>query len=104
MVLPELGYFVALLIVMGGLAFNIGNIGGAGLGLNVLFGLSPEVGAIISGLIAIAIFLAREAGKAMDRFAQVLGFIMIGLTLYVAFTSHPPVEEKLWLDPSFLKQ
>ena len=93
MVLPGLGYFVALLIVMGGLAFNIGNIGGAGLGLNVLFGLSPEVGAIISGLIAICIFLVREAGKAMDRFAQVLGFTMIGLTLYVAFTSHPPVGE-----------
>lgn len=37
-------YFLALLIVMGGLAFNIGNVGGAGLGLNILTGVSPEKG------------------------------------------------------------
>ena len=41
LVLPGLGYFVSALVVAGGLAFNIGNIGGAGLGLNVLFGISP---------------------------------------------------------------
>ena len=33
-VFPKAGYFLAALIVMGGLAFNIGNVGGAGLGLN----------------------------------------------------------------------
>lgn len=38
-VLPGAGYFLAVLIVMGGLAFNIGNVGGAGLGLNLLTGL-----------------------------------------------------------------
>ncbi|MSA60118.1 hypothetical protein GKD45_22530, partial [Parabacteroides distasonis] len=32
-VLPGLGYFVAFLISLGGLAFNIGNIGGASMGL-----------------------------------------------------------------------
>lgn len=37
-VLPGLGYFVSALVVAGGLAFNIGNIGGAGLGMNVLLG------------------------------------------------------------------
>jgi len=95
MVFPGLGYFVALLIVAGGLAFNIGNIGGAGLGLNVLFGISPITGAIISAVIAIGIFLVKEAGKAMDIFAQIMGFIMIALTLYVAFTSHPPVGEAI---------
>jgi Mn2+/Fe2+ NRAMP family transporter len=93
MVLPGLGYFLALLIVMGGLAFNIGNVGGAGLGINVLFGLTPETGAIISGVIAIAIFVIKEASKAMDRFSQLAGFVMIALTLYVAITSHPPVGE-----------
>ena len=92
-VLPGLGYFLALLIVMGGLAFNIGNVGGAGLGLNVLFGVSPEVGALISGAIAITIFLVKEAGKAMDRFALVAGFVMIFLTIYVMVTSNPPYGE-----------
>ena len=92
-VLPGAGYLLALLIVMGGLAFNIGNVGGAGLGLNILTGLSPETGAIISGLIAIGIFLFREAGKVMDRFAQIMGFIMIALTVYVAFKARPPLGE-----------
>ena len=32
-ILPGLGYFVAALVALGGLAFNIGNIGGAALGL-----------------------------------------------------------------------
>lgn len=92
-VFPGAGYFLALLIVMGGLAFNIGNVGGAGLGMNLLFGISPEMGAIISGLIAIGIFLFKEAGKAMDKFAQVMGFVMIALTVYVAWQANPPVGE-----------
>ncbi len=92
-VLPGLGYFLAILIVAGGLAFNIGNIGGAGLGTNVLFGVSPEMGALFSGIVAIGIFLVREAGKLMDRFTQILGFVMIALTVYVMFTANPPVGE-----------
>ena len=39
-VLPGLGHFIAILIVMGGLAFNSGNVAGAGCGRNVLFGMS----------------------------------------------------------------
>ncbi len=93
--LPGLGYLLAVLIVLGGLAFNIGNIAGTGLGFNVLFGLKTETGAIISAVIAIGIFLSEEAGKAMDIFAKVLGFVMIGLALYVAITSHPPAGEAL---------
>lgn len=92
-VFPGAGYFLAALIVMGGLAFNIGNVGGAGLGLNILTGVSAETGAVISGLIAITIFLFREAGKMMDKFAQIMGFVMIALTLYVAWQSSPPLGE-----------
>ncbi|MFB1081832.1 NRAMP family divalent metal transporter [Jeotgalibacillus sp. JSM ZJ347] len=92
-VLPGLGIVLAALVVLGGLAFNIGNIGGAGLGTNVLFGVSPEMGALFSGLIAIGIFLVREAARIMDRFIQVLGFLMIGLTVFVMFQSQPPLGE-----------
>jgi Mn2+/Fe2+ NRAMP family transporter len=92
-VLPGLGYLLAFLIVLGGLALNIGNVAGAGLGTNVLFGVSPELGALLSGLVGIGIFIVREAGKVMDRFAQILGFIMIALTIYVMFTASPPVGE-----------
>lgn len=92
-VFPYAGHFLAVLIVMGGLAFNIGNVGGAGLGFNLLTGLTVETGAIISGVIAIAIFLFKEAGKVMDKFAQLMGFIMIALTIYVAFQANPPMGE-----------
>ena len=92
-VLPGLGHFIAILIVMGGLAFNIGNIAGAGLAVNVLFGISAETGAIISGVIAIAIFASRQAGMAMDTVVKILGVLMIALATYVMFSSHPPVAQ-----------
>jgi Mn2+/Fe2+ NRAMP family transporter len=95
LLVPGLGHLLAGLVAFGGLAFNIGNIAGAGLGLNALTGLAPEIGAVLSAVIAIAIFLVREAGKAMDRFAQLMGLLMIGLTLYVTFTSAPPVGEAI---------
>lgn len=92
-VLPGLGIFIAILIVLGGFAFNIGNVGGAGLGFNVLFSISAETGAIIAAAISIAVFLVKEAGKVMDRFAQVMGFLMIVLIVYVAVSSEPPLGE-----------
>lgn len=87
------GYVLAALIVFGGLAFNIGNIAGAGLGFNVLFGLAPEYGALISACAGIAIFLFKDAGAAMDTFVKVLGFVMLGLIVYVVFVSSPDVGE-----------
>lgn len=93
MVMPGLGYVVSALIVMGGLGFNIGNIAGAGLGFNVIFGMDTATGAIISAIIAVSIFLFKEAGKLMDKFTQIAGFVMIILTLYVAISSAPPVGE-----------
>lgn len=89
--LPGLGYLLAFLIVIGGLAFNIGNVAGAGLGFEVLFGIDVKIGAIISAVIAIGIFLSKEAGKVMDSFAKILGFVMIILILYVVFVAQPPV-------------
>ncbi|MFC7395371.1 NRAMP family divalent metal transporter [Scopulibacillus cellulosilyticus] len=93
MVLPGLGYIIAALIVIGGLAFNIGNIAGAGLGLNVITGISPKTGALISCVIALLIFLVKEAGKVMDRFTQIAGLIMIVLMVFVAWKTSPPIGE-----------
>jgi Mn2+/Fe2+ NRAMP family transporter len=94
-VLPGLGWLLAVLVATGGLAFNIGNIGGTGLGLNALLGMDPRVGAAASASIAIALFVVPEAGRAMDRFAQLLGILMIALALYVAVASQPPYVEAL---------
>ncbi|MBK6991748.1 MAG: divalent metal cation transporter [Chitinophagaceae bacterium] len=95
-VFPGLGFFLAALIAFGGLVFNIGNIAGAGLGLNVLTGIDSKIGAIISCVIALGIFWYKEAGKLIDNFVKLLGLIMIGLTIYIAFTSNPPVGEALY--------
>lgn len=90
-VVPFSGHVLTLFIVLGGLVFNIGNIAGCGLGIQALAGLDPVPGAVISGTLAIVIFLVREFGRAMDRFAQWLGLLMIGMVLLVAWSSHPPV-------------
>ena len=94
-VVPGLGYLLALLIVLGGLAFNIGNIGGCGLGLNVLTGISNTAGALISCGIALFIFWMKEFSSLMDSFTKVLGILMILLTLYVAISSTPPVMDAI---------
>ncbi len=94
-VLPGLGYFLAFAVALGGLAFNIGNVGGAALGFNVMLGLDQNTGAIVSAVIAIAIFLWRDLGKAMDRFTQVLGLVMLAMIAYVVVRTSPPAAESV---------
>ena len=92
-VAPGLGKALAAAVALGGLAFNIGNVAGCALGLQVLLGLPVAAGATLSAAISLALFLVREAGRAMDRFAQALGFVMIALTLYVTFRATPPLAD-----------
>lgn len=94
-VFPYAGHILSTLIVLGAFAFNIANIAGAALGLQVLLGIDLPLGAAISAAIAAAVFLVKEAGKAMDAFAKVLGFVMIGLVLYVLTKNSIPVAEVL---------
>ncbi len=94
-VVPGAGYLLAALDVLGGLVFNIGNIAGTSLGLNAIFGLDVRVGATISAAVAIAIFLVRQAGVAMDRVVVLLGVVMIALTTWVAIRTEPPVGDAL---------
>jgi len=72
--LPGLGYFITGLIVLGGIAFNIGNIGGCG---------------------ALFIFWMKEAGALLDRFTKILGVLMMGLTLFIAISANPPIQEAI---------
>jgi Mn2+/Fe2+ NRAMP family transporter len=94
-VTPGLGTLLAVLVTLGGLAFNVGNVAGAGLGLNVVTGMPVWIGAVLSAAIAIALFLVKEAGRAMDRFTVLLGFVLVALTAYVAVASQPPVAEAI---------
>ncbi|MDY2573167.1 MAG: NRAMP family divalent metal transporter [Fusobacterium necrophorum] len=90
-VLPGLGYFITFLVCLGGLAFNIGNVGGAALGFQVLFDFDLKIAALISGALGVIIFSFKSASRLMDKLTQILGSIMILLIAYVAFSTNPPV-------------
>jgi Mn2+/Fe2+ NRAMP family transporter len=92
-VAPGIGTALAVLVSLGGLAFNVGNVAGTGVGLEAAIGMPVIPAALLSASVAIALFLVKEAGKAMDRFAIGLGFVLIALTAYIAITGEPPVDE-----------
>jgi Mn2+/Fe2+ NRAMP family transporter len=93
--LPGLGYFVSFMIVLGGLVFNIGNVGGGALGFNTLLGIPTWLGYILAGALAIVVFLLKNAKAAMDVLTKVLGGVMIVVILIVIFVVKPPVGDAL---------
>ena len=90
---PGLGYFVAFLIVLGGFAFNIGNVGGAALGLSAMAGIPLEFGYWIAGLLAVVIFISKNTRSIVDWVMKILGVLMIGIVFVVMFITQPPVGE-----------
>ncbi|WP_425465988.1 NRAMP family divalent metal transporter [Nesterenkonia populi] len=92
-ILPGLGWALAALIFFGGIVFNVGNIAGAGLGMQAMSGLDPQIGGAVSVLIAMAIFLSKRAGVALDRIVIVCGAVLILLMGYMAIVTSPPVGE-----------
>lgn len=94
-VLPGLGYLVAFMIVLGGLVFNIGNVGGGALGFNTLLGIPTWLGYILAGAAAILVFLFKNAGSVMDTLTKILGAIMIIVIFIVILVVQPPVGSAL---------
>lgn len=92
-VLPGLGYFIAFLIALGGLAFNIGNIGGAAMGIQILTGLDITITAAISGMLGILLFCSPKMGGVLDTSTKIFGMIMLVLIAYMAIVTAPPVGE-----------
>ncbi|WP_144513211.1 NRAMP family divalent metal transporter [Bacillus sp. FJAT-22090] len=92
-VVPGLGILLTILLIVAGLAFNIGNVAGAGIGLNAMLSLDPIKGSMISATFAIFIFVVKETGKLMDNVAKIVGVVMIILMIIVAFSTSPPVGE-----------
>ncbi|TCM60666.1 Mn2+/Fe2+ NRAMP family transporter [Acinetobacter calcoaceticus] len=90
-VLPGSGYLLAVLVIIGGFFFSIGNIAGASLGLNALFGLDLKWGGVVSGALAILIFSSRKATLAMDKSMIFLGLLKIALIIIVAAIVMPPM-------------
>ncbi len=94
-ILPGLGYVLSALIVIGGLVFNIGNVGGGALGFNALLGIPTKVGVLISGILAILVFVVKNAKSVMDTVAKILGGVMIIVILVMIFIVKPPVGDAL---------
>ncbi|ANS85385.1 divalent metal cation transporter [Vibrio scophthalmi] len=94
-VAPGMGYAVGILLALGAVAFNFGNVSGAALGINVLTGIDTTWGALFTGLVGSLLFVVHNASKRMDQMARYLGLFMIILIAYVAMTSLPPMGETL---------
>ncbi len=94
-ILPGLGYVVSFMVALGGLVFNIGNVGGGGLGFNTLLGIPTKVGCVLAAAIAIAVFVIKDAKAAMDNLAKVLGGIMIVVIFVIIFIVKPPIGDAL---------
>ena len=69
-VLPGLGYLLVVLVVLGGLAFNIGNVGGVSLGFNAMIGIPEKAGVIIGGAVILG---AYETGTGIYRLMNMQG-------------------------------
>ncbi|MBQ6551529.1 MAG: divalent metal cation transporter [Lachnospiraceae bacterium] len=93
--LKGLGFFLAGLIALGGLAFNIGNVGGGALGFNALFGIPDKIGCIIAGVLAIVVILSKNAKSIVDQVVKYLGAVMIIVILVVVFITKPPVGDAI---------
>jgi Mn2+/Fe2+ NRAMP family transporter len=94
-VLPGLGYLVSFMIVLGGLVFNIGNVGGGALGFNTLLGIPTKWGYVLAGGLAIVVFLLKNAKAAMDVITKVLGGVMIVVIFIVIIVVKPPVGDAI---------
>ena len=89
--LPGLGVFLAIVVSIGGLAFNVGNVGGVALGFNAMIGLPQKVGAVVAGCLGIIIFLNKNAKTIMDKVATILAAVILITVLTVAVISKPPM-------------
>lgn len=94
-VVPGLGWLVTAVILLGSFVFNLGNLSGCALGLEALAGLPHWLGATLSALLAVSLFLLPRMLTSVDWFSKVLGAAMILMTLYVVFVTAPPLVEAL---------
>ena len=90
-VAPGLGYVVGILLALGAVAFNFGNVSGSALGLQVLTGVDTLWGTLFTGVLGCVLFLAHNASQRMDQMARYLGLLMIIMIAYVAMTTMPPL-------------
>jgi Mn2+/Fe2+ NRAMP family transporter len=92
-VAPGMGYLVGILLALGAVSFNFGNVSGAALGINVLTGIDTSWGALFTGLVGSMLFVIHNASKRIDQMARYLGLFLIVLIAYVAVKNLPPISQ-----------
>jgi len=85
------GTLLAILIATGGFVFNMGNLAGCVLGMQLLFNMPDSYAVLISILIAFMV-LFSEKRNILDSFSILLGTIMIGLMLFTVLKLSVPFE------------
>src|SRR5699024_5479115 len=89
--IPGTGIILSILIVIGGLAFNIGNVAAAGLVRNSRLAVDANRVGLATAVRALAISLLTRSGKVVDAAVLSLGIGMIVLPGIAATVSSPPV-------------
>lgn len=85
-VLPYAGTLLTVLVSFGGIAFNIGNLAGAALGISLVFpSVSLPQAACLSALIALFVFYQPFLKSGLDFFTILMGLLLIGLLLVAVF-------------------
>lgn len=82
--IPFPGHFISVLVLIGGLAFHLGNIAGGQPGLNAPIGIDTRFGGLVTGALAIGTFVFKTAGPIVDAIVPILGVGMTAVTVLVA--------------------
>ena len=96
-----LGAALSVVVAFGGLAFNVGNIGGVALGLNAMFGLPERIGTLIGGVLGVTIFCLRGAKRVVDRLSVVLSGVIVVSLIVITVKAQPPVLAAIVSVPKF---
>ncbi|MDK6863275.1 NRAMP family divalent metal transporter [Nosocomiicoccus ampullae] len=87
-IIPNFGTFMSVVVLLGGIAFNIINISGLGIGISLLFNVDIKLGASIGLMIAILFYLLNRNRITLEMFIGVmLSFIIAIIILAYLFTA-----------------
>lgn len=92
---PGLGNLLAICVAFGGLVFNIGNLAGAGMGINAMFEVSNEAGILVTTVIVFFLFYSKNSLAKLDFIVKILGILMLVLIVFMLFKANLDVGKLL---------
>lgn len=92
---PGLGNLLAVCVAFGGLVFNIGNLAGAGMGMNAMFEISNEAGILVTSVIVFFLFYSKNSLAKLDFIVKILGILMLVLIVVMLFRANLDVGKLL---------